>query len=72
VGKLSILIPVYNEGNNIGLILDKIKSVSLIAGIRKEIIIINDRSTDNSHDVISKYIRNNPTMNIHYYQHEVN
>lgn len=72
MGKLSILIPVYNEGNNIGLILDKIKSVSLITGITKEIIIVNDRSTDNSHNVISEYIRNNPTMNIHYYQHEVN
>ena len=39
IEKLSIIIPAYNEGNTIHLILNKIKSVELIEDIQKEIII---------------------------------
>jgi len=38
IKKLSIIIPAYNEENTIHLILDKIKSVSLINNIEKEVI----------------------------------
>lgn len=37
MSKLSILIPVYNEGKTIHFILDKVKNVDL-KGIEKEII----------------------------------
>ena len=37
--KLSIIIPAYHEGRTIHLILDKIKQVSLLNEIEKEIII---------------------------------
>ncbi|WP_339838392.1 glycosyltransferase family 2 protein, partial [uncultured Flavobacterium sp.] len=69
---LSIIIPVYNEGNTIHLILDKIKNVTLPQNIEKEIIIINDCSTDNTSDSIQKYISNNTTLNITYFEHEIN
>ena len=46
--KLSIIIPAYNEGRTIHLILDKVKAVKLIDDIGKEIIIINDCSTDDT------------------------
>ncbi len=42
---LSIVIPAYNEGPTIYKILDKIKAVSLIDAIEKEVIIVNDCST---------------------------
>ena len=45
--KLSILIPAYNEARTIHFILDKIKAVKLINDIEKEIIIVNDCSSDN-------------------------
>jgi glycosyltransferase involved in cell wall biosynthesis len=45
---LSIIIPAYNEGPTIYKILDKVKSVSLLNGIQKEIVIVNDCSTDNT------------------------
>ncbi len=64
ISKLSILIPAYNEAATIHLILDKVKAVELTNNIEKEIIIVNDCSTDDTHGVIEKYIANNSEMNI--------
>lgn len=72
ISRLSIIIPVYNEGNTIHHILDKIKAVDLINYIEKEIIIINDCSTDNTNESIIKYKEENPSLNIQYYKHEKN
>lgn len=70
--KLSIIIPAYNEGATIHLILDKVKAVSLINDITKEVIIVNDCSTDNTEQAIESYIGQNPDINIQYYKHEIN
>jgi glycosyltransferase involved in cell wall biosynthesis len=70
--KLSILIPVYNEGPTIHLILDRIKAVQLINNIEKELILVNDCSTDNTEESIQKYMSENPEMNIRYFKHEKN
>lgn len=70
--KLSIVIPAYNEGPTIHLILDKLKQVVLLNDIEKEIIIINDCSKDNTEDAIQNYIKNNPSLNIQYFKHEFN
>ena len=72
ITKLSIIIPVYNEGRTIHKILDKIKDVQLIFNIRKEIVIVNDASTDDSELKINKYIKKNPDMDIRYFTQEVN
>lgn len=53
--KLSILIPVYNEENTIEKLLDKVWGVKLNAGISKEIIIIDDGSSDKTYLVLSKF-----------------
>jgi glycosyltransferase involved in cell wall biosynthesis len=45
---LSIIIPCYNEQDNILQILAKIEEVVLPYGISKEIIIIDDFSTDDT------------------------
>ncbi len=70
--KLSVIIPAYNEGKTIHLILDKLKKVVLEKDIQKEIIIVNDCSKDNTEEAILNYISNNREMNIQYYKHEVN
>lgn len=72
IQKLSIIIPAYNEESTIHLILDKVKNVSLINGIEKEVIIVNDFSRDNTELAILNYKSNNPTLNISYYKHEYN
>ena len=69
---LSIVIPAYNEGRTIHLILDKVKAVSLNNGIAKEIIIVNDCSKDNTEDAIRSYMAQHPGFNIQYFKHEVN
>ncbi|NVK26675.1 MAG: glycosyltransferase family 2 protein [Flavobacteriia bacterium] len=70
--KLSIVIPAYNEGPTIHLILDRIKAVELPNGIEKELIIVNDCSKDNTEESILKYKDENPDINIQYHKHEVN
>lgn len=70
--KLSIVIPAYNEAKTIHLILDRVKEVQLIHGIRKELILVNDCSTDNTEEVLQEYMRNNPSLDIQYFKHEVN
>ncbi len=46
--KLSIIIPAYNEERTIHLILDKVRDVQLTGGIEKELIIVNDCSSDDT------------------------
>lgn len=70
--QLSIIIPAYNEGKTIHFILDKVKAVELLGDIQKEVIIVNDCSTDETEASILKYQQNNPELNIQYYKHEVN
>ena len=70
--KLTILIPVYNEAPTVHLILNKIEQVQLVPGIEKEIIIVNDCSTDHSEQVVKEYIANHPALPIVYLAHSVN
>jgi glycosyltransferase involved in cell wall biosynthesis len=46
--------------------------VQLIHNIEKEIIIVNDCSTDDTEEAVQRYISNNPDLNIQYYKHEKN
>ena len=72
IKKLSILIPAYNEEKTIHLILNKVKTVNLIAGIEKEVIIVNDCSTDNTVEKVKQYIANNPELSISLHNQEKN
>lgn len=53
--KLSIIIPVFNEEKTISEILIRVNKVK-IADIQKEIIIVNDGSTDKSQNIIKQEI----------------
>lgn len=70
--KLSIIIPVYNEEKTINLILDKVLAVELINKIEKEIILVNDYSTDNSKQAILEYIAQHPKEDIKFYEQPKN
>lgn len=72
MGKLSIIIPAYNEGKTLHLILDRVKAVSLDGGLQKEVIIVNDFSKDNTEEAILTYKNNNPDLDIQYFKHEYN
>lgn len=49
--KLSIIIPTYNEEQTISKIIDKIKQIK---DIKKEIIIVDDYSKDNTREILKK------------------
>jgi len=69
---LSIIIPAYEEGKTIHIILDKLKNVVLLNNIKKEIIIVNDCSKDNTEERVYNYMFANPELNIQYYKQDVN
>ncbi len=62
IDTLSILIPAYNEARTIHIILDKVLDVELIDGIKKEIVIVNDCSKDNTQEVIEVYMAAHPEV----------
>ena len=72
ISKLSIVIPAYNEGATIHRILDKVRDVKLLNNIEKELILVNDYSTDNTEEAILNYKDANPDLPISYYKHEKN
>lgn len=69
---LSIVIPAYNEGRTIHLILDKVRAVVLVGSLQKEVIIVNDCSTDDTDTAVNQYRQAHPDFNIQYHKHEVN
>jgi len=70
--KLSILIPAYNEAKTINVILDKVLEVTLIGGIEKELVIVNDCSTDNTSVVVQEYIQKHDNDLIKLFEQPVN
>jgi len=53
--KLSVIIPVYNEADSIASIIEKVKSVSLPYSLKKQIVIIDDGSTDDTPEILGRY-----------------
>lgn len=69
---LSVVIPAYNEERTISDILDKVLQTELIGGTQKEIILVNDCSSDNTNGIIEDYINAHPEASIQYVRHTVN
>ncbi len=70
--KLSIIVPAYNEERTIEHILSKIDIVQLIQDIQKEIIVVNDCSSDATESKVKQFQEAHPSVNIVYKKHEVN
>jgi glycosyltransferase involved in cell wall biosynthesis len=51
--RLSILIPVFNEANTVGEILRRVRAADS-CGLEKEIVLVDDASTDGTSDVLRK------------------
>lgn len=66
IRKLSIIIPAYNEANTIAQLLYGVVNAPLPSGIEKEIIIIDDCSTDNTALQVRKVQQSNPNAHIIY------
>ncbi|MFK7787315.1 MAG: glycosyltransferase family 2 protein [Crocinitomicaceae bacterium] len=69
---LSIVIPAYNEERTIHEILDAVRAVELDGGMIKEVIIVDDCSSDNTMARLEEYSKEYPEMGMSLHKHEVN
>ena len=70
--KLSVIIPVYNEGSTLQLVLDKVLKVELMNSLEKEIVIINDCSTDDTAKKIEEYFAKYREVDVKIVHHPKN
>jgi len=69
---LSIIMPCFNEEKFVSDALQKVMLVLLEGQVEKEIIIVNDCSTDNTRPTIEQFIAQNPAQKIKLINHEKN
>lgn len=63
---LSIIIPSYNEEKTILSVLDSVFSVDLVFAVKKEVIVVNDGSTDDTERKVRRYVDSHKDYNIKY------
>lgn len=54
---LSIVIPVYNERETIGRLLKRVRAVNLPGGLSRQIVVVDDCSTDGTSDLLAEMSR---------------
>ncbi len=72
MNKLTIIIPAYNEEKTIQKVLGRVSNVTLTGDISKEIIVVNDCSSDNTEALVLEYINKYPATEILYHKQEKN
>lgn len=72
MAKLSIIIPAYNEENTIVTIVNKLINTELIGGTQKELVIINDHSTDATSSLIKELREAHPDVEMIIHEHDKN
>ena len=72
IQKLSIIIPAFNEEKTIVQVLEIVSKLKLIHNIQKEILVINDYSTDHTKSLTEAFIAANPLAKIKLHNHSVN
>ena len=72
IGKLSIIIPAFNEEATIYQVLKEVHLLQLINDIEKEIILVNDCSTDETDAVVQNFIFDYPAAQLNYLKHATN
>ena len=65
---LSIIIPAYNEASTIFRLLEKVHHTRLVHDIRKEIIVVNDCSKDNTEEEILRFTETYPDCTLVYHK----
>lgn len=64
---LSIIVPAYNEERTIIQVLEAIGNLQLVNGWQKQIIVVDDHSTDSSPELLAEFCKANPTV-VHHRQ----
>ena len=66
--KLSIVMPIYNEAATLRQIVEKVASVDL--GVEKQLVFVDDCSTDGSRDILQEIEQDHPEWIVNY--HDIN
>lgn len=69
---LSIIIPVFNEEKFIAELLRKVVALNPGVGLEKEIIIVNDGSSDGTAAAIANFVESNPGSQVRLLVHRLN
>lgn len=63
--KLSIIIPVYNEKNTVAEIIERVQASPLPEGLEREILIVDDGSTDGTSALLDELATGHPVTVVH-------
>jgi glycosyltransferase involved in cell wall biosynthesis len=69
---LSILIPVFNEERTVRKLLDRVRSVQFISGVKTQLVVVNDCSKDGTEAEVRAFMKAHPEVDLIYRQHEKN
>lgn len=69
--ELSLIMPAYNEEDNIELVIKKVDDTIRQMGLRYELIVVDDGSIDNTEIKIGSYARNNDHVKMVSYRNNV-
>ncbi len=69
---LSVIVPAYNEERTVGFILHKLLQARSAYPIEKEIIVVNDCSTDDTSSVVMEFMKLHPAAGIRLISHSRN
>jgi len=70
--ELSVIIPAYNEMSTLEILLTKIQQLNLSNALIKEIIVVNDASTDETDAFMRNYVVSQEGSGFKYISHSVN
>ena len=68
--KLSILMPVYNERTVVERCISQVLQAPVPENIERELVIVDDRSTDGTYDILERLAAAHPEIQLH--RHGVN
>lgn len=69
---LSIIIPAYNEAANVPVVLQRVADVALPYGVGKQVILVDDGSSDQTYAAAQSYARIHPQQDITLLRHPHN
>lgn len=70
--KLTIIIPAYNEEKTIYNILSRVAAIKLVGNLEKEIVVVDDYSTDHTLEEVQKFLDQHPEESLTVTSHSKN